>query len=100
MASGIFLSNGNSQELSATDRAVKMRRAILFELSRRTVIDRAVDTAIESTTVMLLMYRCSVVLMLRACLNWHLVTLRAQTLPRIESITTVRDTNTSTSMSD
>ena len=77
-----------------------MRRAILFKLSRRTVINRAVDTAIESTTVMLLMYRCSMVLMLRACLNWHLVTLRAQTLPRMELITTVRDTSISTSMSD
>ena len=100
MASGIFLSKGNSQELSATDRAVKMRRAILFELSRRTVIDRAVDTAIESTTVMMLMYRCSVVLMLRACLNWHLVALRAQSLPRMELITTVRGTSLNKSTSD
>ena len=100
MASGIFLNKGNSQELSAMDRAVKMRRAILFELSRRTVINRAVDTTIESTTVMLIMYRCSVVLMLRACLNWHFVALRAQTLPRMELITTVHGTSTSTSTSD
>ena len=100
MASCILLHKENSPEFRVTERAVKMRRAILFELSRRTVIDRAVDTAIESPTVMLLMYRCSVVLMLRACLNWHLVTLRAQTLPRIESITTVRGTSLSRSTSD
>ena len=81
-------------------RAVEMRRAILFELSRRIVINRAVDTAIESTTVMLLMYRCSVVLMLCACLTWHFVALRAQTLPRMELITTVRGTNISTSTRD
>ena len=61
-----------------------MRRAILFKLSRRVVIDHAVDTVIESTTDMLIMYRCSVVLMLCACLNWHFVALRAQTLPRME----------------
>ena len=72
-----------SKHFFVTWRAVKMRRAILFELSRRTVIDRAVDTTIESTTDMLIMYRCSVVLMQRACLTWHFVALRAQSLPRM-----------------
>ena len=62
-----------------TERAVKMTRAILFELSRRIVIDRAVDTAIDSTTDMLVVYRFSVVPMLRACLNWYFAALRAQT---------------------
>ena len=66
------------------ERAVEMRWAILFKLSRRTVIDRAVDTTMVNTTVMLIMYRCSMVLMLRACLNWHFVACCAQTLPCME----------------
>ena len=80
--------------------AIKIRWAILFKLSHRTVIDRAVESTMESTTVMLLMYRCSMVLMLRACLNWHFVVLHAQTLSRMELITTVRGTSTSTTTSN
>ena len=36
----------NSPEFCVMERAIKMRWAILFELSRRTVIDHAVDTMI------------------------------------------------------
>ena len=46
MASGILLHKGNSQEFSMMEQAIVMRWAILFELSRRTVINRAVDTMI------------------------------------------------------
>ena len=76
-----------------------MRWAILFELSHRIVIDRTIDTSIINTTVML-----KYVLLQHgtdaACLNWHLVILRAQTLVRIELITTVHGTSTSTNMSN
>ena len=99
MASGILLHKENLLEFCATERAVKMRRAILFELSHRTVIDHAVNTTIVNTTVMLIMYRCSVVLMLHACLNWHFVALCMQTLPRMELITTICGTSTSRSAS-
>ena len=54
---------------------MKMRQAIVFELSRRTVINRAVDSTIESTMVMLIMYLCRMALILRECLERHLVTL-------------------------
>ena len=81
------------------EQAVKMRWTILFKLSHRTVINRAVDTTIVNTTVMLK----NVPLQPStdaACLNWHLVTLHAQTLPRMELITTVHGTSTNTSTSN
>ena len=95
---GILLYKGNSQKFSVTEQAVKMRWAILFKFSHRTVIDHGDNTMIVSTTVLLIMYRCCMVLMLRACLQRHLVTLHVQILPRMELSTTVH--GTSTSMSD
>ena len=70
----------------------------LFATSHRIVINRAVDTMIISTTVMLIMYHCHGVLMLRVCLKRHLVILRVQILTHMAFSTTVR--GTSTSMSD
>ena len=71
-----------------------MRWATLFAMSHRTVIDRAVDTMIVNTMVML-MY----VLLQRgtntACLNRHLVALHAQTLPHMELVTTIYGMSTS-----
>ena len=70
----------------------------LFAMSCRTVIDRAVNTTIVSTMVMLIMYCCHMVLMLHACLKRHLVTLHVQILPCMELSTTVH--SMSMSMSD
>ena len=100
MASGRILDKRNSLEFFVMERAIRIRWATLFAMSHRTLIDRAVDTTIVSTMGMLIMYRCCVVLMLHACLNWHLVTLCAQTLPYMELITTICGMSTSTSMSN
>ena len=97
MASGILLHKGNSQEFFVMEQAVKMRQAILFELSHRTLINHTIDTMIESTTIILIIYHCHVVVMLHACLPRHLVTLYVQILPCMELSTTVHGTSMSTS---
>ena len=96
MASRRILHKTKSPEFCVIEQAVRMRRATLFKLSRRIVINRTINTIIVNTTVML-----NYVLPQRgtdaACLNRHLVTLHVQTLPHMELSTTIRGTSTSTS---
>ena len=96
MASRRFLHKIYLQEFCVTKRAIGMRWTTLFKTSRRTVVNRAVDTMIVNTTVMLMyvLLQCGTD---AACLNRNLVTLRAQTLPRIKLITTVHGTSMSRS---
>ena len=88
MVSRRFLHKGNSQEFYMTWRAIGMRWATLFAMSRRTMINCAVDTTIINTMA-LLMYVLLQHDTNAACLNRHLVILHAKTLPRMELITTI-----------
>ena len=54
MVLGKFLHIRNSQEFYVMERAIRMRWATLFAISHRTAINRAVNTTIVNTMVMLM----------------------------------------------